>query len=368
MSAEPLTISSRTYNMSTDGTFGQFLDSQIPRRGLEGGDEAVLMQLRENDAFRTNIGIHNGWKRAAEVEIALLDGDSLPVASFIETIPAESTVQINRPFWRMGGRADISSGYAVVSVLFGQHVTAYGSVVDNYTDDPTTIPMKFDPGFTNQWLAAAANTSGAQDSSWRTDLTLLNRSGAVATAEVRYRADDGAVENTAVVINTGEQQTLDDVIGDMGMSGGGSLQVFSDHPILVSSRTYNTSDDGTFGQFLDGYSPTTTASSGDLVWLPQLQQNPSFRTNIGVLNSGDESVTVHIRLFDQAGQELAARRRTLPPMTRIQFQEPFSRIAGRDDIDEGYATVTVEAGNGVVAFASVIDNATNDPTTVPMAF
>jgi len=28
----------------------------------------------------------------------------------------------------------------------------------------------------------------------------------------------------------------------------------------------------------------------------------------------------------------------------------------------------VEAGDGVIAYASVIDNATNDPTTVPMAF
>ena len=36
------------------------------------------------------------------------------------------------------------------------------------------------------------------------------------------------------------------------MDGGGSLEVFSDQPVLVSSRTYSTSDAGTYGQFLDG--------------------------------------------------------------------------------------------------------------------
>ena len=45
-----------------------------------------------------------------------------------------------------------------------------------------------------------------------------------------------------------------------------------------------------------------------------------------------------------------------------------SQIAGRHDLDAAYASVTVEAGEGVIAYASVIDNATNDPTTVPMAF
>jgi hypothetical protein len=32
----------------------------------------------------------------------------------------------------------------------------------------------------------------------------------------------------------------------------------------------------------------------------------------------------------------------------------------------GYATITVQSGSGVFGFASVIDNITNDPTTVAM--
>jgi CubicO group peptidase (beta-lactamase class C family) len=367
-SSEPLTTTSRTYNLAVDGTFGQFLDSLEPTRGLQSGDEAVLMQLAENGGFRSNIGLHNGWKRPAEVAITLLDGSSLPVASFVTTVPPESTVQLNRPFWREGGRADIDSGYAVVSVLTGQHVVAYGSVVDNLTDDPTTIAMKADPGFADQWLAAAANADGAHGSTWRTDLSLLNRSGQIATAEVRYRSDDSRTANDIVVLERGEQRTLVDVVGALGLTGGGSLQVVSDQPVLASSRTYNTGEDGTYGQLIDAVPVDSSASVGDTVWLPQLRQNGAFRTNIGVLNSSHLTARIHIRLFDGDGTELAAPRRTLAPMERIQLQEPLSRIAGRDDIDGGYATVTVESGGGIIVYASVVDNATNDPTTVPMKF
>ena len=367
-SSEPMTVTSRTYNLTSDGTYGQFIDSLEPTRGLQTGDEAVLMQLVENDGFRSNIGLHNGWKRPARVAITLLDGSSLPVASFTRTVPPESTVQVNRPFWLRGGRADIDSGYAVVSVLFGQHVVAYSSVVDNQTDDPTTIAMKEGPGHIDQWLGAAANTDGAHGSAWRTDLCLLNRSGGVATAEVRYRSDDGDSATETVVLPTGEQRTLPDLVGELGQSGGGSVEVFSDRLVFASSRTYNVSDAGTYGQFIDAVPVGSSATVGQTVWLPQLEQNGSFRTNVVILNSGNLSARVLIRLFDGDGDELAARRRTLAPMERIQLQEPFSRIAGRNDIDRGYASVTVETGGGIVAFASVVDNATNDPTTVPMRF
>jgi CubicO group peptidase (beta-lactamase class C family) len=367
-SSEALSVTSRTYNQAPSGTFGQALDRVTATSGLQSGQSAVLMQLREDDAARSNIGILNQWRRAAEVEVALYDGSSLPVAFFTETVPALTTIQINRPFRDIGGRSDISSGYAVVSVLSGQDVYTYGSVIDNSTDDPTTIPMKLDPGSTLHVVAAAAATDGAQGSRWRTDLGLLNRSGAQATAEIRYRGDDGATANLVVTFSTGEQRVVEDVVSAIGASGGGWIEVASDRPVQVTSRTYNVGDEGTFGQMLDGIPSSGTAAAGQLVWLPQLQQNELFRTNIGFVNGSHAEVRIRLRLFDADGGELAARRHTLAPEGRLQLQEPFSHIAGRNDLDACYATVEVEAGEGVIAYASVIDNATNDPTTVTMRF
>jgi hypothetical protein len=153
-----------------------------------------------------------------------------------------------------------------------------------------------------------------------------------------------------------------------GESGSSPLRVFSSEPLTVSSRTYNLAPDGTFGQFIGSSTPTSGLSSGDSAVLMQLQENATFRTNIGFLNTGAVQATLRIRLFDTSGRRLAAPTRTVAPGARLQLQEPFANIAGRDDIDAGYVTVTVEEGDGVIAYASVIDNTTNDPTTVPMAF
>jgi len=164
----------------------------------------------------------------------------------------------------------------------------------------------------------------------------------------------------------GEQVVVSDVVAQMGMTGSGSIEVFSDQPLLASSRTYNAGPDGTFGLFLDGVLEEATAGGGDTVWLPQLRQDQAFRTNIGLVNSCYVDARVRIFLYDASGNELVSRWRTLAPCAWMQLQEPFSRLAGRTDIDVGSAKVEIESGHGVIAYASVIDNATNDGTAVTM--
>ena len=365
-SSEALTVTSRTYNQSPDGTFGQSMDGVTATGGLESGESVVLMQLREDDEARTNIGIHNQWRRFARVEVELYDDDGSLVHADTWTIPPLHTVQFNRPYRTFGGPVDIESGYAVITVLSGQDLYAYGSVIDNATDDPTAIPMKGGNGSYRQWIAAAAHNSGAHGSVWRTDVCLLNRSGATATAEITFHRDNGDDASLVVDVIDGQQVVLGDVVEQLGMTGSGAVEVQSDHPLLASSRTFNAGAAGTFGLFLDGVSAQDMADGGDEVWLPQLRQNAAFRTNIGLVNSGDLETRIRIFLYDAAGNELTSRWRTLDPGAWIQLQEPFSRLAGRDDIDSGYAIVEVVSGDGVIAYASVIDNVTNDGTAIAM--
>jgi CubicO group peptidase (beta-lactamase class C family) len=365
-SAEALTVTSRTFNQSLDGTFGQSLDGVTATGGLEAGESVVLMQLREDTTARTNIGIHNQWRRPARVEIALFDVDGALITAHSRDIPAQQTVQLNRPFRRLGGRSDIESGYAVVTVREGQDVYAYGSVIDNATGDPTAIPMKSAPGDEQQWIAAAAHGSGAQGSVWRTDLCLLNLSGEAASAEVTFHRDNGDSTSNLVLLEQGQQIVVGDVVAQIGTAGTGAIEVDADRPLLICSRTYNAGSAGTFGLFLDGVQTRDAAAQGDSVWLPQLRQNASFRTNIGLANCGDVDARVRIFLFDASGHELVSRWKTLEPGGWTQFQEPFSRLAGRADVDTGYAKVEVASGNGVIAYASVIDNTTNDGTAITM--
>jgi CubicO group peptidase (beta-lactamase class C family) len=377
-SSEALTVTSRTFNQSTVGTFGQSLDGVTATGGLESGESVVLMQLREDDEARTNIGILNQWRGFARVGVELYDDNGSLVQDDTWIIPPLHTVQVNRPYATFCeganiesyatfcGRVDIESGYAVIKVRSGQDIYVYGSVIDNATGDPTAIPMKGGNGSSRQWIAAAAHSGGAHGSVWRTDVCLLNRSSGTATAELRFRRSDGDAAALVVEVADGEQVVVRDVVSEMGMSGSGSIEVFSDRPLFASSRTYNASVDGSFGLFLDGVPVHAAARAGDIVWLPQLQQNAAFRTNIGLLNTGDIEARVRVFLYDASGNELISRWRTLEPSAWMQLQEPFARLAERSDIESGTAVVEIASGHGVIAYASVIDNATNDGTAISM--
>jgi CubicO group peptidase (beta-lactamase class C family) len=365
-SSEALTVSSRTYNQSPDGTFGQSMDGVTATGGLESGESVVLMQLREDDEARTNIGIHNQWRGFARVEVELYDDDGSLVHADTWIIPPLHTVQFNRPFRTFGGPVDIESGYAVITVLSGQDLYTYGSVIDNATGDPTAIPMKSGVGSTRQWIAAAAHSSGVHGSVWRTDLCLLNRSGESSAAQITFHRDNGDTGSLSINVSDGQQIVVGDVVAQLGMTGSGAIEIDSDGPLLTSSRTFNAGADGTFGLFLDGVPIENTVGSGHSVWLPQLRQNQAFRTNIGLVNSGDIEARVRIFLYDASGVELTRRWRTLDAGGWMQLQEPFSRLAGHTDIDAGSAMVEIESGHGLIAYASVIDNATNDGTAITM--
>jgi CubicO group peptidase (beta-lactamase class C family) len=337
-SSEALTVTSRTFNQSTEGTFGQSFD----------------------------IGVHNQWRGFAKVDIELYDDNGALVHADTWTIPPLHTVQINRPYATFCGCVEIESGYAVLTVRSGQDIYVYGSVVDNATGDPTAIPMKGGDAAHRQWIAAAVHGPGVHDSVWRTDLSLLNLTGRPATAEIIFRRSDGTTAVLPVNVLDGRQILVDDVVAQLGMVGSGSIEINSDQPLLASSRTFNAGMDGTFGLFLGGVSAEAAADRGDEVWLPQLRQDQAFRTNIGLLNSGAVDARVRIFLYDKYGNELVSRWRTLLPHAWMQLQEPFSRLAGRSDIDVGSAKVEVSSGHGVIAYASVIDNTTNDGTAIPM--
>jgi len=99
--------------------------------------------------------------------------------------------------------------------------------------------------------------------------------------------------------------------------------------------------------------------------LPQLVQNDEFRTNLGAANMGDSSATVRFTLY-HLGQSIGSFDMSIPAHQWRQDTEPISRRFGRDDIYAAHAVVRVISGSGVTAYASVVDNNTNDATTFLM--
>ncbi len=158
---------------------------------------------------------------------------------------------------------------------------------------------------------------------------------------------------------------VEDVVGEMGVTGKGTLEVRSTEPLHISGRTFTDEGTGTFGQFCDLTSSDTGFVKGDEVWMPGLRQQAGrFRTNLTYANTGLWRAPLLVRLYDGDGTLLTSYLVVLQPGELLQDLQPFVERAGVPDVGFAYASVSVGAGHGVMVSASVVDSRTNDATTV----
>lgn len=223
------------------------------------------------------------------------------------------------------------------------------------------------------WIPVATHAAGARDSQWRTDLGMLNLAASEARVELRFYAGGGAKTSTTFVPGN-TQSIVVDVVEQIGSTGSAALEVRSDQRLLVTSRTYNLVSasescypKGTLGQDYPAYASGEGLSSGMFGWLPQLVESPAYRTNIAVTNTSTADASVKVELFDGAGLRIGEYTVNLAPGQYEQQNRPFKTKAGQTNLSRGYAKVTVLTGSGIVAHGSVIDNVTNDPTTIRVA-
>jgi CubicO group peptidase (beta-lactamase class C family) len=129
------------------------------------------------------------------------------------------------------------------------------------------------------WIPAVAHTNGVGTSTWRTDVGLLNRSSRTNAVRLRYYDGWEALEHE-LELAPGESRVISDVVDWFGRDRSGPLQVFSSEALTTTSRTFNKSPEGTFGQSFDGVTATGGLESGETVVLMQLREDDAARTNI----------------------------------------------------------------------------------------
>jgi hypothetical protein len=135
-------VTGRTYNQGSSGTFGQYLPGTTVAEALTSGQTGVLSQLTKNSSFRTNIGCINLGNMQCEVSITLRDATGTPVGNTRTLTIAPSGWEQDTDIFAKAGAGEQANGYATIEVLTeGCTVWGYGSVVDEGTGDPTTIPI-----------------------------------------------------------------------------------------------------------------------------------------------------------------------------------------------------------------------------------
>ncbi len=285
------------------------------------------------------------------------------------TNQGSGTGNFNQPLHVYGFKviaANASDGPALASTSgFGLDSGTCPTTVRDISFVPTSGPVG-----ANTWVPVASHNPGKNGSQWRSDLALLNPNGTSANV-TGYFFGSGGVVSFGTTVGARAQSAFADVIGQLGASGSGAIEIISDQPLKVTARTYNqvASDaacypGGTQGQDYPALLESGGRSASPSAYLGGLAENGSYHSNIGLVNTGGEPAAVAVSLYDAAGDHLADYSVSLSPGQWSQATQPFLHDAAQTAMDSGYAVVTVQSGAGVFPFASVIDNVTNDPTTV----
>ena len=132
-----LVFMTRTYNETEVGTYGQGMYGVTTEDLITAGQRRRMVFFVENEAFRSNLGLLNATAAPISIRWEGFTTDGTPVCAGSVELPPLGNTQVNRVF---ADEAPVLGAYVDVwTETPGGAFTAYGSLVDNGTSDPTTI-------------------------------------------------------------------------------------------------------------------------------------------------------------------------------------------------------------------------------------
>jgi len=221
-------------------------------------------------------------------------------------------------------------------------------------------------------VPAAASVRGIAP--FFSDVRAFNTSyTAPLTVIAQYRCFIGSCSSAAQTFTLAprESRAFDDVCVSLFSSpdSAGSIELThsgADGALVVSSRLFSTAPVPTVGMFVPGLTLSAARPVTVLTSIRNGGSGAGFRTNVGVYNPGEESVTPRISIYD--GGTLvgtASLPASLPPHSGGQINDVFT-AAGAGARATANAVIVVDSGgsSALFSYAAVIDNATTDPIFV----
>ena len=134
-----LVVSGRTYNQTTAGTYGQFIPAVTPFEAVgKDGRTLNILQVEDSVRYRTNVGLAEVSGKPVTIELTVVPPDSKVTPKVTMTLGANEFQQI--PLLRNLGLTNTYNARITIRVIDGDgKVTAYGSVIDMNTQDPTYV-------------------------------------------------------------------------------------------------------------------------------------------------------------------------------------------------------------------------------------
>ncbi|MEA2326074.1 MAG: Cupredoxin-like domain [Thermoanaerobaculia bacterium] len=213
---------------------------------------------------------------------------------------------------------------------------------------------------------------GGSVGTFRTDARIFNPSTTKDITLQAYYLPEGNGDNSSVqplTITVPKRQMLvyNDVVSSLfHASGLGAIRIVSSDDFVATQRIYAAVPTGTLGQFVGGVDATAAKAKGVII---QLQSGGSFRTNIGAANPNSSTANVTWRLYDRSNALVGtAKTIAMPPYAVIKpssYSFFIDSLPGSVDLTDSW--ISYSSDQPIVAYGSVIDNGTTDPTYIPAA-
>jgi len=241
-------------------------------------------------------------------------------------------------------------------------------------------------------IPAVGHAPGANNSLFESDVRVCNTSAQLQKYSVTFTltGTDGTQSSSSasIQIDPGATFALDDILASffgIGADNSAATGVLEIRPststtsslsssttpsitTVASSRTYNNTSTGTYGQYIPAipfsqFIAKSATSTPTLISLQQVANSAAYRTNFGMVEAAGQAATTLIHVFDNAGNELAQIPQSLKAGEQIQLNGFLAN--NHIDLTDGRIEVEVTSSTGkVTAYASVVDNQTNDPLLV----
>jgi len=371
-----LAILGQTSTPGFGGTFGQSVPITVSTELIRKGAPRSIVAIREDSAFRTNLILSNATVAAVDVDLNLVAENGAALGNKRVSLPPLGMTQVTRVVRDLGVSANVTGARLVLSTATtGGAFSAYASVIDNVTNDPRTLlpkaaPIPYDKPY-RWYLPSSARAGGAGGAFYTTDVTVANVGTVTANYFLKFLGNnqDGSVgPERGFSLAAGRSATFTDVLKSVFNidSDYGAIQLGGSENLVVLGQTSTPGFGGTFGQSVPAMESQDLITPGKPRSIVAVRDDASFRTNLILCGTAEfVSVDVDVSLISPDGAALGTRRYRLPPFGMIQVSRVARELGATGDLNGARLDLSTATPLGsFAAYASVIDNVTNDPRTL----
>jgi len=319
---------------------------------------------------------------ATSIEVKFSPGAGARPAELSGAVEALPAAAGNVGDWTVAGKTIHVSAVTHLdrdegTFALGSFVEVKGTLRSDGSVDASRIELVWGPETSGALLTSSfmipstAHRQGKNGAFFTTSLTFSNSRAAEVEVEIHFLGHDRDGREAEVRrehLGAGETRTMDDVLGTrFGKTDDfGALRVLANsESLIVSSHTSTPVTGGAFGQDVPAARREDLINAERERSIAGVRQDDRFRTNLVLSNATERALTVQVDLLGRDGQRIGGERIEMQPLEMKQLNDVARRLGAAGDLAEGRLVLSTPTPDGAfAAFASQIDNGTNDPRTL----